>query len=277
MAEIKPKEYDSNPFTLSFNALGRFFHSNAGWAIVVIVLGVLGFLFQMGSNLAQVASNSSGSTSSSYTPPSSSSLEPAVIIAIVVFVGVLVLVAIVIGTVMKVYFQGMFSYVALKSEDGQAVSFKEAFDEVTKRFWRLFLAQLLADLKILGWYLLLIVPGVIASLRYSLLPYQIMSDPATEKNIKDSHDKTKAVSKGRLIEVFGVSTVSALIPVVGSLVGLSGKAALFNQLDHYNQKNIQKPKVHWLNYLGFILLAVLLLFIGLILGIVVIAVLTNNS
>lgn len=263
MSEIKhKKEYNSNPFTLSFDALSKFFNHNMTWAIVMIVFGIVGFLFQMVSNVASLTSSesSTGTTSAASNP----SLDPAVIAAIVILVLVFVLIAVVIGTVVQVYYNGMFTYVALRSEEGKSATFSEAFEAVTKRFWRLFGAQLLAALKILGWTLLLIVPGIIAGLRYSMLPYVIMNESEKEKGIGDSHDKTKALSKGRLIEVFGISTVAALIPVIGTIAGLSGKAALFNQFDYYNQHNLEKPKKHWLNYLGLVLLALLFLFIGLI-------------
>lgn len=268
MPELKNKnDYNSNPFTLSFDALSRFFSTNMPWAVVLIVLGIIGFLFQLGSNLASLTSSESGSTTS--TTASSASVDPAVVVAIVIFVLVFVLIAVIIGTIIKVYFNGMFTHVALKSQQEKPVTFNEAFEAVTKRFWRLFGAQLLADLKILGWTLLLIVPGIVAALRYSMLPYVIMNESENEKGIGDSHSKTKVLSRGKLVEVFGVSTVAAIVPVIGSLIGLSGKAALFNQFNYYNQHNLEKPKTHWLNYLGFVLLALMTLFIGFIVLILV--------
>lgn len=267
MPELKnKKEYNSNPFTLSFDALSRFFNNNMPWAIVLIVLGVVGFLFQLGSNLSSLSSSNS---SSAPAPASSTSLDPAVIAAIIIFVLVFVLLVLIVGSIIKVYFDGMFAYVALKSEEEQSASFGEAFEAVTKRFWRLFGAQLLAMLKIFGWLLLFIVPGIVAALRYSLLPYVIMNESENEKGVGDSHTKTKALSRGRLVEVFGVATAAGIIPVIGSIVSLSGKAALFNQFSYYNQHNLEKPKVHWLNYLGFVLLALLLLFLGFITLIVI--------
>lgn len=272
MSELKnKKDYNSNPFTLSFESLSRFFNSNMPWAIVLIVLGVVNFLFQTGSNLASLTSSESSSSTAAGT-----AIEPAVIAAIVIFVLVLVLIAIIVGSVVKVYFNGMFSHVALQSESEKTVSFGEAFQAVSQRFWRLLGAQLLADIKIIGWTLLFIIPGIVAALRYSMLPYVIMSEPENEKGIGDSHAKTKALSKGRLIEIFGISTVATIIPVIGSIIGLSGKAALYNQLSYYNQHNLEKPKVHWLNYLGLILLAGLLLFMGFIVMIILLIALGSS-
>lgn len=270
MSELNNKNsYNSNPFTLSFNAFGRLFKHNTAWAVVLIVFGVIGFLINMVSNLAQLfAENTSSSTTSSYSQ--SSSPEFAIIIAAIIFIGVILLVFSVAYITVYTYIKGMFAYVALKSEEEKSVDFKEAFDAVSKRFWRLLLSSILAQLKIIGWTLLFIIPGIIASLKYSLLPYLIMSESESEKGIKDSHDKTKAVSKNKLMEVFGVSTVGALIPIIGSVIDLSGKAALFNQLSYYNQNNLEKPKTHWLNYIGLMLIGAFILFLVFILVLVLI-------
>ena len=52
MEQAKTKEnkqqknltYDSNPFTLAFNSLGRLFKHNAGWAIAILVIGFLSWV-----------------------------------------------------------------------------------------------------------------------------------------------------------------------------------------------------------------------------------------
>jgi hypothetical protein len=264
-----PKKYESNPFILAFQALGRLFDSNAVWAIVIIVFEAIGFFFQGISNLASLSSNSpadpSTSTASNSTP------EVSVIIAIVILVFIVVSILVVIGTTISVFIQGMFSYVALQSEDGKAVSFSEAFNATLKRFWPLLSAQLLAMLKIFGWSLLFIVPGIIALLKYALLPYLVMADSSITR-AGEAHTRIKELTKGRLWEVFGVSTVAAIVPVLGSVLGLSGKAALYNQLTHHKDK----PKIHWLNYIGLLLIAFAIVIITLIVLIIVLVSATNR-
>lgn len=265
--KLPDKEYVSNPFTLTFNALGRLFKYNQVWAIVLIVFGILGFFWQIGTSLVDLATRSPsnydhGSFSAASSSASTTSPETATIVAIIIIIATVLIFAIVIGTVVNTFVQGMFTYVALASEKEQNVSFGEAFSATAKRFWRLFGAQLLAGLKIFGWTLLFIVPGIIAALRYSLLPFVVMSEPESDgRGVSESHTRIKALTKGRLIEVFGINTVGAIIPVVGSLLTLAGGAALHNQLGFYHDNTLEKPKVHWLNYLGLILLGALLLFV----------------
>lgn len=266
--------YNSNPFTLAFDAVGRLFKYNSGWAITLIALSALSTMVQL---IDSIASSSSSSTTSSSSTVSSAPPEAATIIAIVIVVLVFLLVFIAIVSVVGTYIQGMLSYVALKSEEEKSVSFSEAFQATTARFWRLFGAQLLAGLKVFGWTLLFIVPGIIAALRYKLLPYVIMSEPETEKGIGESHATTKTLVKGRLLEVFGIATASSIIPIVGSLVGMGGNAALYKQLAVYNQKGLEKPKIHWLNYLGIMLLGLLFAFIIFILFIVLLVALASSS
>ncbi|MBP9738966.1 hypothetical protein KBD20_04720 [Candidatus Saccharibacteria bacterium] len=274
--------YDSNPFTLAFNSLTKMFNTNVGWAIAILVLGFFSFIGQSISNFSSNSYSPSSPSSSQvqdYTPetlptPDVSDTNVAAIIAIVLIVLVVLIVVIVIGTAVSVFIGGMFSYVALQSEKEKSVSFSEAWEATAKRFWRLLGAQLLAGLKIFGWTLLLIVPGIIAAFRYALLPYVIMGEAAGTKGVINSHDSTKALVKGRLMEVFGVATVAGIVPFVGSLLGITGNAALYTQMKAYSDAGVEKPKIHWLNYLGFILLGALfafILFIGILVAIIAVA------
>ncbi len=156
---------------------------------------------------------------------------------------------------MQVFIGNVFQYVALRNNDGHSVGLNEAFSAVWKRFPRLLLAQFLALLKIIAWSFLLIIPGIIAAYRYSLLAYVILDESETKKGISDSHERTKALIAGRKREAFGVSTVAGLLPIVGPLNQVMGSSRLYRQLQVFHDGKLQKPPVHWLNYLGFILVA----------------------
>lgn len=294
--------YDSNPFTLAFNSFMRMFNTNTTWAVVFLIFAILGALGQFAGNVADLASTTNetryeqsesvpwdtttGDKNGNYlldTKPESGAptsnddaLSTLAIVSLVLFVSALVLVFIGAVYAIGTFISGLFVYVAIQSEKGKSVTFSEAWNAVAKRFWRLLGAQLLAGLKILGWTLLFIVPGIIAALRYTLLPFVVMETAADEKGIKNTHDKTKAVVKGRLWEVFGIGTVATIIPFIGSMLQLTGGAALYTQLHHYNEKGLEKPKIHWLNYLGAILLALLFVFIAFI-GVVVFLIVLANK
>lgn len=264
--------YQSNPFSLSFNTFGQFFEKNLGWAIALIFLPVVGFFFQiLGSAVSTI----------SYDVQAASNLDTPTAVGVVsiifIIVAVIIAVTIVAGIALNTFIYGLFTYAALENDAGRKAGFNDAINAVTARFWRLFLAQLLATVKIFGWTLLFIIPGIIAAFRYSLLPFVIIDESASETGVKKSHDRVKALVAGRKREVFGVTTVATIIPIVGGINQLIGNAALYRQLQTYHDKKLKKPEIHWLNYLGFILLGLYILFIIMIVMIVVIAAIYGQS
>jgi len=265
--------YNSNPFTLSFNALGSLFNVNLAWPLVLIGLEVFSWIMQGFSMIIDAATKNGSTTTTPYEPVFTANPNPTdagVIIAIATLVVGFVVFFSIIASIVGTYFMGMYSYVSLQSLENKKVSFSEAFSAVTKRFWRLFFAQLLATLKIIGGLFLFIIPGIRAYLRYSILPYVIMSEPEGKSGIISTHNRTKELIRGRLMEPFGISTVASLIPLVGTSLGIVGNAALYAQLAHYHDHKLEKPKVHWLNYIAFSVLVFILL-IALFIGVMIVA------
>lgn len=256
--------YQSNPFLLSFNTFGQFFEKNLGWAIALILLPIVGFFFQMFSSMLNIISSNTHAASGMDTPTAVGFVS-VLFIVVAIFIAVMVVASVAINT----FIYGLFTYAALENNAGRKAGFSDALNAVVARFWRLLLAQLLAIVKILGWTLLFIVPGIIATFRYALLPFVILDEPASETGVKKSHDRVKALVAGRKREVFGVATVAGIIPIVGGINQLIGNAALYRQLQVFADKKLEKPEVHWLNYLGFLLLGLYILFIAVIVAIVV--------
>lgn len=267
--EDPAKVYNSNPFTLSFDALGRLFKSNVGWAITLVALGFFSFLAQVVSSIIDLANNGSNQAS---TNPSSNGItlgapDLPVIIGIVIIAIFFVICFVILSTMIETFLKGMFTYVMLQSEKDKAVTFSESLNATSRRFWQLFWSLLLANAKILGWTFLFIIPGIIAALRYSLLPYLIMDQSAEKQSVKQSHDGVKSLVKGRIAEIFGVGTVAAIVPFVGYTLGIAGRGALYRQLRYSQANTTQKPKIHWLNYLGLGAIGLLVLLVLTIIGV----------
>lgn len=269
----KNQNYQSNPFPLVFNALGRIFDRNVWWAIAIIALGLIGS-FQY--NYSADDNSTENFKQQVQNPPQLSNVSSDIfgIIAVASFI---VIILVLLLTAISTFINGMFVYVALQTEKGRSsISFKEAVRETSSRFQRLFLANILAMIKIFLWSLLLIIPGIIAALRYALLSYVVMSEPSSNKGVSASHERVKSITKGRLIEVFGVLFASGIIPIIGEVLRIAGGATQYNQLVEFHDKHLTKPKVHWLNYLGLILLTLLLLLITLLVVFVVMAFYKNH-
>ncbi|MBI3494833.1 hypothetical protein HY004_02520 [Candidatus Saccharibacteria bacterium] len=268
--------YQSNPFSLSFDKFGLFFEKNLGWAIALIVFPIFYFFLQM----LGAALDTSTESAHAAMNTANTGVTPwlaAVVAFLVLFSTLIIAFMIVAGVALNTFITGLFTYVALENDAGRTARFGAALDAVVSRFWRLFLAQLLALAKIFGWTLLLIVPGIVAAFRYALLPYVIMDESAKEKGVKKSHERVKTLVQGRKREVFGVATVAAIIPFVGGINQLVGNAALYRQLQVFNDKKLEKAPVHWLNYFGFMLIGLYVLLIVFIVSIAVVAYISDPS
>lgn len=253
--------YQSNPFFLCFDDFSVFFDRNMWWAIIIIVGAFIGAVLSAFSNALSTMYDATTDKTNALSMSSSTPEQMGIFFGIGGIIVLIVVIFVLIGMVIDVFIRGMFSYVALQNHAGYSVGFNEAFNAVVKRFPRLFLAQLLATFKIIAWTFLFIIPGIIATFRYALLPYVILDEPAEKKGVIDSHNRIKALVAGRKREVFGVSTVANLIPIVGPLLQLTGDAKLYRQLQLTHDTHTARPKVHWLNYLGFVLIGLFVLFI----------------
>lgn len=228
--------YISNPFVLAHQASVRLWAKNRGWAILLIVLGIL-------NSISSTDNSGLQNSGSAHTSQASQDIS----VALVVFTASFVLLFVIVALVFVTYVAGILSHVTLESEKGKKVTFSEAYRATKDRFWRLFGALLLAAVKIFGWTLLFIVPGIIAAVRYSLLSYVIIDEKAEETSVKAAHDRVKLITKGRLWEVFGMSC-TGIIPFIGTLYSTAGSAGLYKQLKEYTEQDLEKPKIHWLNY-----------------------------
>lgn len=233
-SEKSTSAYISNPFLLAHNAAKRLYKNNRTWAIILIVLGVLNTI----SSTNQNTSTSTDTTTSS---------SPELSFALIVFLLSMGILFLLLMAIVSTYLTGIISYITLQSEKGKNATLSEAFEATKERFWRLLSAMLLAGLKIFGWTLLFIIPGIIAALRYTLLSYVIMDDSAKKTSVKEAHDQVKTLVNGRLWEIFGVS-FTGIIPFIGTLYSTAGNAGLYQQLKAYNDKKLEKPAIHWLNY-----------------------------
>ncbi len=281
-------EYRSNPFSLAFNKFGLFFENNLGWAIAIISISLLYGMFQFAAQIPSLLEPDTSETTTSFEKQNSTKTQttessdlkkfeednfkmpqidekdfPAIGIIVLIIVLVLLLVTglVLLQVLVTTFVFGILTYVALENDAGRKASLSSAIDAVVARFRRLFLATLLANLKIFGWTLLLIVPGIIATFRYALLPFVIMDESPKKRGIVASHDRVKQIVTGRKREVFGVATVAVIIPIIGTINQYVGNAALYRQLQVYVDQEAEKPPVHWLNYFGFFLIGIYLLFI----------------
>ncbi|HEX5456278.1 MAG TPA: hypothetical protein VFW77_02825 [Candidatus Saccharimonadales bacterium] len=132
---------------------------------------------------------------------------------------------------------GIFLYamsinLQVKSTSGKKPDLSELFEDGKKYFFRILGLSLLSGLIIIGGFILLIVPGIIALGRLVMAPYYMVDkDLGVMDAIKKSNDK--AIGKmGLIYAAIGVTILVAIfagiigvIPVLGPLAGAAATIA----------------------------------------------------
>jgi len=198
----------THPATLlknSWRAYGRDFRA---WLILtspLIVLSALWIIFALMSNGEPIL-----------TPLSSLPLRIAVIAGILVAVAAVILVARVFTTAVIVS--------AYRSLNGQKPNINEAIKVGWRTFWPVLWVAILRDLVVLGGLILLIVPGIIWGLRYSLA---VQAAAIEGKRGMDALHRSKDLTRGKLFETFVNFGVIGAILGYGAWIIIIAAAAVF--------------------------------------------------
>ena len=249
--------YQNNPFTIATDGLSLLFKLAQPIAILAIVLSVLnmfgGFSGNFDADYSQ--KNSSDPIAEINHQFSSIPMEAWIIIGLIG--GVLLLGFIIIGT----FVSGMIDYTAAQLANNKKVTFSEAFTAVAKRFFGYLWLQIWVGIKIFLWSLLLIVPGIIMAVRYSLagpafFRHNLSADAAIE------HSST--ITKGAWLTTFASFGLFNIITfgLIEYLLKPGTSGLLLRQYDAYNDVKMQKPAAHGLSWMtlaisiGLVVLAV---------------------
>ncbi len=248
------QKYVSNPFKLTFRGLGDLFKYNQTMAVIILVVTAL-------SSFGQFNYSGGGSTSSSQ-PATTGPHDYSVLFIII---GIVLIFAVPLIVFLGTLYTGIVAYTALQTSKRQTITFKQALRATMSKFWTLLWINIIVFFKVLGGALLFIIPGVRAALRYNMVHFHVFDENA---NAKQAIAKSKALTKDHLIEVFGMTTVGSIIPVVGQILVVGGQTIMYPQLTELKASGAEKPPVHWLNYIAFVIVGGGLL-IGLLIALLV--------
>lgn len=241
--------YESNPFKSSFHGFELLFKINQLPAILVLAFTYVGALTQ-------------GTPTSFWAPPSGggemSGTAVAILVTALVFFA---LISMVVSFCVAIFISGITGFVGYKTIRGEETTIGEAFHATLRRFWSIAYILVLAGLKVIGGLFLLIVPGVRAALRYQMATIALFDENLSGKA---AMQRVKSLTKGHILELFGIQAVAWLIFPVASVLQLGGHIILYPGLKEVKDHNKTKPKVHWLNYLGFVMIAFWLIVISLV-------------
>lgn len=224
-------EYINNPFWIGVKGINLLFLKAQGIAILVTVISVLSVTRQLNINTEQPAAGAEP-TLPTFTPE---------LIALIASIAVVTLLTFfVIGTLIR----GVAAYGAAQAAVDKEATFTEAFRAVIANFGSLLWLQLLMAVKILGWSLLFIIPGIIMAVRYSLANV-VFFNKGLRGNaaIKES----MALTKGSWVTTFAGQTLMSIITlgVLDFLVRTGSSAILYRQFDAVPQE--ERPKSHGLS------------------------------
>ena len=167
------------------------------WKAFLVVL-VLGLLVSIGSSMVSYSQNMMNIVN--MVDPSEMD-STAAIGALVITGSALVicivgfLISVFVGNAASV---GLCNYF-IKNTDSKP-SFKDAFSGFKVRYGRNCGALLLMSVRIILWTLLFIVPGIIKTYEYTIIPYILADDP--EISSKDAFKKAKQMMKGNKWRLF---------------------------------------------------------------------------
>ena len=265
LKESKIPEYDSNPFTLSFKGFGLLIDYAKGVFIAMLIFGFLGIFMNVLSYIPNTSNSDSATIIDKPIYPSdseTSSIDWAVVGGIATLAVGVTVVVIAISVLISAAYKGFIAAGANAAIERRKITAGEAFSEMGTRFSTLFSAELSITLRVIGGYLLFIIPGIRAQLRYQSTSFIVMSNK--DITASDAVKSSKNLYRNHLMEAFGISTVGGIIPIIGGALAASGMALSVKQLTIYDKQAIATPKTHALNYLGLIFIGFIFVFAVLI-------------
>ena len=121
----------------------------------------------------------------------------------------------------------MWAYIMLRSVYSQKETVPTAFDYAKSNgnMLRFFLANLLVGLAVIGGLILLIIPGIIFAMRFSMTGYILVDNP--QLDAVEAMRQSWRMTRGHLGKIWGIVGVSILmmIPII-TIIGIIATAIL---------------------------------------------------
>ena len=167
------------------------------WMAFLVVL-VLGFLASIGSSVVTCSQNLVNIVN--MVDPAE--LDSTMLLGAIVLTGAALVIA-VVGALISIFVGnaatvGLCNYF-IKNTNSKP-SFKDAFSGFKVKYGRNIGTLLLVGIKIVLWSVLFVIPGIIKTYEYAIIPYILADDP--EISSKDAFKKAKQMMKGNKWRMF---------------------------------------------------------------------------
>jgi len=245
--------YENNPFFVAVNGLELLFKKAKTIGIILAVVMALSAFSSLPSMFIPTSEEPvmtqeqiAREDQAFYDGIAAVPVEIWLLIAAVVVTVLLVI--IVVGIAVR----GVADYTSAQLSRGKEVGFSEALRAVFSRFWGYLWLHIVVSVKVFLWSLLLIVPGIIMAIRYSLAG-AIYFDKKLggAAAVKES----ARLTKGAWLTTFASQSLLNLITfgLIELLLIPGTQAVLYRQYREYDDAQLIKPKAHVLSWLTLLI------------------------
>jgi len=253
----QPTAYDNNPFTITKNGIERLLLYAKTIFIVAIAFVAVGFIGNGISSVlnivtSEVDPSAASGTSTISFEDSLSTLSSADVVVIVALFFAVLIPLLLFGTLVS----GMADITSARVAAGKTLTFKQAFKGTIDRFWSYLWLQIILTVKILLWSLLLIVPGIIMAVRYSLAGVVFFSQGKTG-NQAIAH--SASLTKGAWLTTFASSAIWTIITLGNAelLITMGANSELYRSFQSARDNKLPHPPAHvlsWLTVIGLLMI-----------------------
>lgn len=273
MAKQQDIPYENNPFYIGLNGLKTLFANAQSVAIFAIVLSVAYFLSNSASSVADMARTANTSQEELAKQEAATNAQITEFFAQdpgrLVVAGVIGASAVFLIVVVILWLYGALEYTAARLAQGEKVELKTALRETGKELASYIWLYIIITFKVFLWTLLLIIPGIIMSVRYSLAGTAFFAEG---KRGNAAVKRSLELTKGAWFTTFAGTGLWNLITfgAITWLIQPGANAVLYSQLSQVTDAGQAKPPAHWLSWLTLIIpITLFVLFVGAMLLIVI--------
>jgi hypothetical protein len=280
----KQIQFNNNPFSLAFNAMSQAFKINQNPAIFIIIASIILWvgnrIFSEIPNVFDQLANSSSSDGTRMTFQAIGITLSLIYLAVSLFISTL--------------WAGVSAVIGLKNARFESTTVMAAIRSTFSKFWTILGINIVLGILVLAWLIpsaiaavigavlissnvdvaavilfvisgLLFIVGFVFAMRLYLsrsLSIYALFDENT--GVFASMNRSKGLTRNRVMEAWGMSFPGSIIPVVGPLLTSCGLGAHYMQLKVYRDNNASLPKVHFLSWLPLFAFIAMVLFFGLL-------------
>jgi len=251
----KSPNYENNPFFVAVNGLELLFKKAQA---IGIIFAIIMALSAFGSLPTAFMPTDDAPINEQITQEDKAFTDniAAVPVEVWLLIGAVAVTVLLVIIVIGFAISGVADYTAARLSRGKEVGFSEALRAVFAGFWGYLWLHIVVGVKVFLWSLLLVVPGIIMAVRYSLAG-TVYFDTKLKGNaaVKESARLTKGVW---LTTFASQSLLNAVTLGLIELLLVPGtRAVLYGQFRDYDEANLVKPKAHvvsWLTLVGMLLI-----------------------